>query len=65
MRFKEKVMSTKKTISRSARKTVSFLMKVGGLDNNEAALRALDDRLSEALVDTFPASDPVSSLRFD
>jgi hypothetical protein len=59
-------MSNTKAISRSAAKSVSYIaMKAGGLDSNEAALRVLDDRLSEALVDTFPASDPVSSLRFD
>jgi hypothetical protein len=59
-------MSNTKTISRSAGKNVSYVaMKAGGLDGDEAALRVLDNRLSEALVDTFPASDPVSSLRFD
>jgi hypothetical protein len=53
-------------VRRSAGKSVSYVaMKAGGLDGDEAALRVLDDRLSEALVDTFPASDPVSSLRFD
>jgi hypothetical protein len=59
-------MSNSKTVSRSAAKGVSYIaVKVGGLDSDQAALRMLDDRLSEALVDTFPASDPVSSLRFD
>jgi hypothetical protein len=59
-------MSNTKTISRSVRKSVSIVsMTVGGLDDDEAAVRVLDDSLSEALVDTFPASDPVSSLRFD
>jgi hypothetical protein len=59
-------MSNSKTMSRSAGKSVSYIAtKVGGLGSDQAALRMLDDRLSEALVDTFPASDPVSSLRFD
>ena len=59
-------MSNMKTMSRGARKRVSFVSMRGGvLDNDEAAIRVLDDSLSEALVDTFPASDPVSSLRFD
>jgi hypothetical protein len=62
----ENTMNIEKTISSSAGQSVSYIaMKAGGLDSNEAALRVLDDRLSEALVDTFPASDPVSSLRFD
>jgi hypothetical protein len=62
----ENTMNIEKTISRSAAKSVSYVaMKAGGLDGNEAALRVLDDSLSGALVDTFPASDPVSSLRFD
>jgi hypothetical protein len=30
----------------------------------EAAQRAIDDMLNEALMDSFPASDPISSLRF-
>ena len=59
-------MSNSKTIGRSAAKSVSYIAtKVGSLGSDQAALRMLDDRLSEALVDTFPASDPVSSLRFD
>jgi len=59
-------MSNTKTMSRSARKMVSFAsMKIGGLDSDEIALRILDDSLNKALLDTFPASDPVSSLRFD
>ena len=59
-------MSNSKTIGRSAAKSVSYIaIKVAGLDGDQDALRVLDDRLSEALVDTFPASDPVSSLRFD
>jgi hypothetical protein len=59
-------MSNAKTVSRNARKMVSFAsMRVGGRDNEEAALRILDDSLNRALLDTFPASDPVSSLRFD
>ena len=59
-------MSNTKIVSRSARKGVSMIsMKVGDLNSEEAELRVLDDSLSEALVDTFPASDPVSSLRFD
>jgi hypothetical protein len=61
----ESMMNIDKTISRSAGNGVSHAMKAGRLDSNEAAFRLLDDRLSEALVDTFPASDPVSSLRFD
>lgn len=59
-------MSNSKTIGRSTAKSVSYIaIKVAGLDGDQDALRVLDDRLSEALVDTFPASDPVSSLRFD
>jgi hypothetical protein len=65
-KFKEKAMSNAKTMSRSARRMASSLsMKVSGLDDDEAALRLLDDSLNKALLDTFPASDPVSSLRFD
>ena len=59
-------MSNTKTMSRSTRKMVPFAsMRVGGLDSDEIALRILDDSLNKALLDTFPASDPVSSLRFD
>ena len=59
-------MSNTKIMSRSTRKMVSFVsMRVGGMDDDEAALRLLDDSLNKALLDTFPASDPVSSLRFD
>ena len=64
--MKRKTMSNTKVGSKRERKSASFAdMMVGGLDNAEAALRILDDSLSEALVDTFPASDPISSLRFD
>jgi hypothetical protein len=57
-------MNNTKTMSRSARKMVSLVSMRAG-DNDEAALKLLDDSLNKALLDTFPASDPVSSLRFD
>jgi hypothetical protein len=58
-------MSNAKAMSRSTRKMVSYASMRGEGLNDEAALRLLDERLNKALLDTFPASDPISSLRFD
>ena len=58
-------MSNIKTVIRRKRRSGSIISTRVGLDNDEAALRSLDDSLSKALIDTFPASDPISSLRFE
>jgi hypothetical protein len=58
------MFETQYTASRVDMNVVGLALNLGNR-GPVLALPALDDLLSEALDESFPASDPISSLKFD